>query len=47
MDGWGIKMRRQEGEGAGEGRGGVDCEQAFSCVSSHLQHHGRQIRRGP
>ena len=45
MDGWGIKRRRQEGEGAEEGgreggwgeKEGADCEEAFSCVSSHLQ----------
>ena len=41
MDGWGIKTKRQEGEGGGEVGGGVeegaDCEEAFGCVSSHLQ----------
>ena len=39
MDGWGIKMNKQGGEGAEEEgeREGVDCEEAFSCVSSHLQ----------
>lgn len=40
MDGWGIKTKRQDGEGAdgGEvGKEGADCEEAFSCVSPHLQ----------
>lgn len=40
MDGWGIKPKRQEGEGTEEGRGrvgGADYEDSFNCVSSHLQ----------